>query len=119
MTVYIDRMSANKKAIRRQFRDDTFKRDSYRCVCCGFASTPAKAEAELDAHHITPREQMPNGGYVKENGVTLCKGDDGSSCHEKAELVLKGADIPGFSPDDLYNLIGSDRDRAFQQSEKL
>jgi hypothetical protein len=65
------------------------------------------------------RDEMPNGGYVKENGVTLCKGDDGTSCHEKAEMVLQGIDIPGFSPDDLYTLIGSDRDRAFQESEKL
>lgn len=62
---------------------------------------------------------MPNGGYVKENGVTLCKGDNESSCHEKAEMVLKGKPIPGFFPDDLYTLIGSDRDRAFQESEKL
>ena len=112
-------MSANKKAVRKAFRDSTWKRDGYKCICCGFKSSPATAEEELDAHHITPREEMPNGGYVKENGATLCKGDDGSSCHEKAELVLKGDVIPGFDPDDLYSLIGSSREKAFKASEQL
>ena len=112
-------MSQNKKAVRKAFRDDTFKRDGYKCCCCGFKSSPAKAEEELDAHHVSPRESMPGGGYVKENGISLCKGDDGSSCHEKAELVLKGSDIPGFTPDDLYSLIGSSREQAIKASEKL
>ncbi len=108
-----------KKAIRKAFRDNSFKRDGYRCRCCPFKSSPATAEEDLDVHHITPREEMPNGGYVKENGISLCKGTDGSSCHEKAEMVLKGDDIPGFHPDDLYKLIGSSREKAYQESEKL
>lgn len=112
-------MSQNKKAVRKAFRDNVFKRDGYKCVCCGKRSTPANAEADLDAHHVTPREEMPNGGYVKENGVTLCKGDDGSSCHEKAELVLKGDNLPGYTPDDLYAKIGSNREKAHTSSEKL
>lgn len=112
-------MSQNKKSVRKTFRDETFKRDKYTCRCCGRKSSPENAEQEIDAHHVTPREEFPSGGYVKENGITLCKGEDGSSCHEKAELVLKGDEIPGFSPDDLYSLIGSSRERAIKASEKL
>lgn len=112
-------MCSKKKAVRQAFRDSVFGRDRYRCVVCGKRATKANAEDVLDAHHITNRNEMPNGGYVKENGVTLCKGDDGKSCHEKAEMVLKGEVIVGFTPDDLYKLIGSDRDRASQESEKL
>jgi hypothetical protein len=112
-------MSANKKLVRKAFRDSTWKRDGYKCICCGFKSSPANAEQELDAHHITSRDEMPNGGYVKENGATLCKGENGCSCHEKAEMVLHGDTIPGFSPDDLYSLIGSTREQAIKASEKL
>ena len=112
-------MSQSKKAVRKEFRDTTFKRDGYKCRCCGFKSSIARAEEELDAHHITPREEMPGGGYVKENGISLCKGEDGRSCHEKAELVLKGDDIPGFAPDQLYKLIGSSRARAVLSRERL
>ena len=43
-----------------------FVRDGYACRTCGFASTPRRAEDELDAHHITDRNEMPNGGYVAE-----------------------------------------------------
>ena len=112
-------MSQNKKFVRKTFRDGVFKRDKYRCVMCGFQSTPEKAEKELDAHHITPREELPGGGYVKENGVTLCKGDDGSSCHEKAEMVLNGDCISGFSPDDLYVKVGSSYEEAFRKSKEM
>src|SRR4051812_31124857 len=83
-------MSNKKKQIRADFRNNTFKRDKYRCIVCGKKATPETAEEVLDSHHITPREELPNGGYVKENGASLCKGDDGTSCHEKAEAYLKG-----------------------------
>ncbi len=112
-------MSQNKKAVRAAFRNAVFKRAGYKCQCCGFKSSPAKAEEELDAHHITDRNDMPHGGYVKENGISVCKGNAGTSCHEKAELVLQGGVIPGFAPDDLYKLIGSSREQAITASEKL
>jgi hypothetical protein len=48
---------------------------------------------------------MPNGGYVKENGITLCK--IGENCHLKAENVE-----PGFEPELLYRLIGSSKELA-------
>jgi 5-methylcytosine-specific restriction endonuclease McrA len=113
-------MSNEKKQIRAQFRTDTFKRDKYCCVGCGKKATPNTAEDALDAHHITNRKDMPGGGYVKENGVSLCKGTDGTSCHEKAEEVLQGiAEHPGFSPEELYAKIGSSYDLAVKASQKL
>jgi len=112
-------MSNKKKMVRQEFRDSVFLRDRYRCVVCGKQATKVNADEILDAHHVTNRNELPNGGYVKENGITVCKGVDGSSCHEKAELVLKGDVIPGYAPDDLYSLIGSSRDKAFKASEEL
>lgn len=55
----------NKKQIRQNFNDSVFKRDKYKCVFC-------KITENLDASHITDRHEMPNGGYAKENGITLC-----------------------------------------------
>lgn len=88
----------SKKMVRQQFRDAVFSRDGYKCVVCG---APA-----IDAHHITPREMMLNGGYVKENGVSLC-GD----CHIEAESWLKfrNTELNSWR---LYELIGSDYEKA-------
>jgi 5-methylcytosine-specific restriction endonuclease McrA len=58
-------MSNQKKLIRQKFRDMTFARDNYKCKICGCG------DKTLDAHHITDRKLMPNGGYVKENGINL------------------------------------------------
>ena len=104
-----------KKQIRKEFRDAVFKRDGYRCVCCGFQSTPEHVQEELDAHHIKPRGECKNGGYVIDNGISLCKfpafepgyHENIPSCHEKAEEWLKtGKGEPGYSPDDLLEKIG-------------
>lgn len=58
---------------------------------------------------------LPNGGYVKENGITLCP-----KCHEKAEVFHStGAALEGFSPEDLYKLIGSNYEKALAASKKL
>lgn len=113
-------MSQKKQAIRKSFRDAVFKRDKYKCVICGKKATSDTAEEILDSHHISPRESMPEGGYVKENGVSLCKGNDGESCHEKAEAYLKGENVDlRFAPDSLYFLIGSSKEKALKASEKL
>jgi hypothetical protein len=118
---------SNKKQIRRKFRDDTFGRDNYCCKWCGNDfSTIDFPETVLDAHHITDRKEMPNGGYVMENGITLCKmNDEGleeDSCHMKAELFhISGGQkwTSGMHPDDLYKLIGSSKELAIEKSEKL
>ena len=114
-------MSQNKKQVRAAFRDSVYKRDKYTCRGCGRKFSIDTAEENLDAHHITPRELMAEGGYVKENGISLCKfGVDGiSSCHEKAEAYLHGDLIEEFSPKELYNKIGSSYELAVKASEKL
>ena len=108
-------MSGEKKAIRKMFRDACYKRDGFRCAMCGLKSSKDKAEEELDAHHITDRKIMPNGGYVKENGISLC-----AECHEKAEVFHStGTAHPGFAPEDLYKKINSTYEKAVEASEKL
>ncbi len=102
-------MSQEKKKIRSEFRKNVFLRDHYRCKKCGFQSTSEKAEEELDVHHITNRNSMENGGYVKENGITLCK----KNCHLKAE---KGEE--GYDPNTLYRLIGSSKEIAIRKDKK-
>lgn len=107
-------MSNQKKKIREAFRKAVFKRDDNKCKICGISG----AVCALDAHHIIPREVMPNGGYVKENGITLC--DQPEGCHEKAEAHLAHKDIEtiyGF--ENLYKLIGSDIKRAWNKSLEL
>lgn len=97
----------SKKKIRTDFRESVFSRDNHKCVMCGNTD-------ELDAHHITDRSEMPNGGYVLENGISLCP-----ECHRKAELwhQTDGEDfIIGYTPYDLYKIIGSDYQLAYRKS---
>ena len=101
-------MKLDKKQILQRFRDLTFKRDRNKCRVCGMAGS-------LDAHHIMDRHDMPNGGYVPENGISLCP-----ECHLKAEAWHStGTALPGFSPEELYALIGSNLDKALEASERL
>jgi len=100
----------NKKQIREAFREVVFTRDSYRCRKC-------KETESLDAHHITDRNEMPNGGYVAENGISLCP-----ECHKKAEVwhsSKKTNYVKGFHPDDLYRLIGSSLEIAVHKAQSL
>lgn len=104
-----------KKQVRASFRNATYKRDGYKCRGCGFSSDVNQAEQDLDAHHITDRTEMPNGGYVKENGISLCE-----ECHKKAEeFHSTGVAVIGFSPEDLYLKIGSSKEKAIEASRKL
>lgn len=105
-------MSADKKKTRAKFRSEVFTRDGEKCLMCGISCVA------LDAHHITPREEMPNGGYVKENGISVCNLPGG--CHEKAEeFYSKGVSFPGYAPEDLYKKIGSNLEKAIAASKKL
>lgn len=55
---------------------------------------------------------MPMGGYVKENGISLC-----ADCHEKAENFHRtGVSVPGYSPDELYRLVGSSKEKAIREA---
>jgi len=108
-------MGAEKKQIRSLFRDSCYKRDGFRCAMCGMKSSKDKAQEELDAHHITSRDTMPNGGYVKENGISLCP-----ECHIKAEIFHStGTAFEGYSPEDLYKKINSSYEKAVEASSKL
>ncbi len=98
--------TSKKKVIRQKFRESVFKRDNHKCKIC--------AHDAVDAHHITDRNDMPGGGYVLENGISLC-----GNCHVLAEIFHStGTAAPDFSPEDLYNLINSSKDIAIEQSLK-
>lgn len=117
---FVNMEKSRKKLMRSQFRKSVFDRDRYKCRCCGKSGydrqeEPVADKIPLDAHHITNRDEMPNGGYCKENGISVC--DD---CHLKAESFWStGEVVDGFCPRDLYNLIGSSLEIATIASNKL
>ena len=99
-----------KKLIRLNFRENVFSRDNNTCKFCNIKDN-------LDAHHITDRTLMPNGGYVKENGISLCE-----KHHMDAEEyhITGGKNyIKGMHPEDLYKMIGSSKELAEKKSERL
>jgi 5-methylcytosine-specific restriction endonuclease McrA len=113
----------SKKLVRAAFRKAVFTRDGYKCRICTKPGadrqsgvTPHKGEVvDLDAHHICDRHLLPHGGYVLENGISVC-----SDCHLKAESHWADGATPepGFSPAELYQLIGSSYDEAWAASEE-
>jgi len=103
-------MSQRKKEIRAIFRDTVFMRDGHKCKMCG-------STEDLAAHHITDRTLMPNGGYVQANGITVCP-----PCHERAEQFhITGGEKydEGWSPTDLYIVIGSSLEDAHHASNRM
>jgi 5-methylcytosine-specific restriction endonuclease McrA len=101
-------MSNTKKLVREAFRQAVFERDGHKCRMCG-------AVDDLDAHHITDRREMPNGGYVAENGISLCP-----KCHLRAEkfhMTDKKEWEPGYHPDELYAAIGASWDTAWEAAD--
>lgn len=99
-----------KQLIRANFRDAVFKRDGYKCVLCDETEN-------LDAHHITDRTLMPNGGYVLENGITLCPQHhlDAEKFHSTDGFEF----VPGVHPFDLYDIIESSPIKAYHASKRL
>ena len=100
-----------KKDVRANFRKAVFARDGGKCVFCDL---PAE-----DAHHITDRNSpdIINGGYVLENGISLC-----ASHHLMAEKFHISGGLEweeGFHPDDLYKKIGSSKELAIKKSSEL
>jgi 5-methylcytosine-specific restriction endonuclease McrA len=108
-------MSAKKKLARQKFRDEVLKRDRSLCAIC-------KTPDNVEIHHITDRTQIPGGGYVRENGITLCK-----EHLEQAELYLhsesgemeEDAELGALVPKKLYLKIGSNYDKALKASQRL
>jgi hypothetical protein len=101
-----------KKLIRKLFRISCLERDGYKCAVCGYFPDDPSV---LDVHHIKNRGDMPNGGYVCENGISLCP-----NCHVKAESGhATGIVSSGYSEHDLYSIIGSSYNKAVEASERL
>jgi hypothetical protein len=86
----------NHKRWCKQFNEDCLKRDKNKCVFCG-------EDTDLDVHHITDRYDLPNGGYVMSNGITVCEYHH-LMCEEHHAT---GHAIKGFHPTDLYEKIGT------------
>jgi len=98
-----------KLKIRDTFRNDVFERDNFKCVFCDKDS--------VDAHHITDRKEMPNGGYVKENGISVCE-EHHLICEKYHMSDGQKWDI-GYHPNDLYKKINSSYAMALLISMKL
>ena len=99
-----------KQKIRNNFKNKVFFRDNNKCKVCG-------SSGKLDAHHITDRNEIENGGYVKENGISLC-----DKCHKKAEVWHSSAKtefVDGYHPEQLYKLINSSYILAVIESKKI
>ncbi len=103
-----------KHVVRENFRQVCLKRDNYKCRVCNYKP---EFDEELDVHHVVDRTEMPNGGYVLENGISLC-----ADCHMKAEQfhITGGKSwTHEMHPHDLYKLIGSSKEKAEEASLKL
>jgi len=99
-------MSQEKKRIRSEFSCAVFERDGYNCRVCGGSSV-------IDPHHIMNRNAFLNGGYVVENGITLC-----SECHKKAEAWSYFGGDDTYCPTNLFEKIGSSLEEAFEADER-
>lgn len=99
-----------KNIVRQNFREAVFNRDGHKCVFCDITE-------DLDAHHITDRHNLPNGGYVLENGISLCP-----EHHKDAEMFHRTSGrsyVVGLHPHKLYDLISSSYELAVKKSEAL
>lgn len=106
----------NKKEIRYKFLASCLQRDGMKCKTCNKKAFSMEEVLKIfDVHHITDRHNIINGGYVTENGITLCH-----DCHIKAEQFHStGVSAPGFSIDDLYKIIDSNLEKAQNASRKI
>jgi len=96
------------KRWRKQFNYECLTRDNFKCVFCNVTEN-------LDVHHITDRHELPNGGYVLSNGITLYP-----EHHLKCEQYhIKGECEEIFTPNALYIKINSTFDAAFNDSLNL
>ena len=100
----------NHKRWRKQFNEDCLERDGHKCVFCDVTE-------DLDVHHITDRHEMPNGGYVTSNGITLCK--QHHMMAEEYHMSNGEKCTDGMFPIDLYVKIGSTYEIAIIDSENL
>jgi hypothetical protein len=115
------------KRWRREFNITCRERDNHRCVMCemthyysinqDFTTTKHLVGQSIEVHHITNRKEIPNGGYVLENGISLCAEHH---CHAETFHRFGGESwYVGFHPNDLYKLIGSSAEEAHKKSSEL
>lgn len=98
----------NHKRWRKIFNEECLERDNHKCRFC--------TETDgLDVHHITDRHEMPNGGYTKSNGITVCE-DHHLLCEDFHSI---GLCEPEYHPDELYKMIGSSHQKALTDSYNL
>ena len=67
-----------------EWRGSIFRRDGFRCRCCG-------AKKPLHAHHIKPFATFPELRFEVDNGVTFCQ-----TCHD---VVHHRVELPPGHPD--------------------
>lgn len=96
------------KRWRSQFNHDCLERDGHKCVFCD-------EDVNLNVHHITDRHEIPNGGYVLSNGITVCEHHH-LLCEE---FHATGHAAIGYHPDDLYAKINSSKSKAYIDSQNL
>ncbi len=98
-----------KELAKKRFGIDVMVRDQYTCRHCGKPGN----QRTMVAHPILNRSHFKNSGYVKENGITLCR----RTCAKMAEVFFNtGGDDwwDGLHPDDLFKKIGSSQEIAEQ-----
>jgi len=101
-------MKQDHKRWRKAFNDGCLERDGHKCVFCDITDN-------LDVHHITDRHEIPNGGYVLSNGITVCP-----EHHLKCEEYhMNGTCEKNFTPNALYIKINSTFETAFNDSLNL
>ena len=91
------------KKWRKEFNYNCRERDNHKCVFCDETEN-------LDVHHITNRRNMPNGGYVITNGITVC------SFHH---LLCENQTNEEYHPNKLYKKINSTYELAYNDSLNL
>ena len=109
----------NHKKWRKQFNEDCLTRDNHKCVFCDITEN-------LDVHHITSRDKLPNGGYVMSNGITVCSThhllcERCSNYQTGCKLYYSCKDCGNFkyNPPNLYKKINSSYEQAYKESLNL
>lgn len=93
---------------RDKFREGVLERDGNKCVICGASGVP------LDAHHIIERRLWEDGGYILDNGASLCETHhrQAESTELDCETIREAAGIKkvvlpdGWYPDQRYTKWG-------------
>lgn len=94
----------SKTKIQKIFESSVFGRDEMLCRICDKIADVA--------HQIISKNAFLNGGFVIENGISLC--DD---CCEKVKNV--NGDDPIYGAFALYNKIGSSFLEAMEKDGKI